>query len=168
MVVFVGTCPVATQFVLQASAELIDLQTIRTNRAATYKSLLNHIMPHPLKFKRVWHMSRGDKSLYAWKAIAPENFIALGGMVTSSDADPDVTLMRCVPKGWVTKSSFVPQQVWDDTGAGGGKPGSMWAINKQGLIVFVPGHEPPKEDFYDFSATQPMMKGIKLETFVMP
>jgi hypothetical protein len=33
--------------------------------------------------------------------------------------------------------------VWDDTGAGGGKAGSMWIVNDMNMVIIVPGHDPP-------------------------
>lgn len=36
------------------------------------------LCPFPTKFKQVWHLTRGGKSLYAWKPIPPDGFVALG------------------------------------------------------------------------------------------
>jgi hypothetical protein len=34
-------------------------------------------------------------------------------------------------------------KLWDDTGAGGGKPGSIWVVNNMDLMYVVPGYDPP-------------------------
>jgi len=46
-------------------------------------------------------------------------------------------------------SKVTPTQIWNDTGAGGGKPGSMWTINSLDMVAIVVGHEAPKEVFYE-------------------
>ena len=57
--------------------------------------------------------------------------------------------MRCVPAAWCVPTSVTPFKVWDDTGAGGGKPGSIWTVNSLDMVAVIAGHEPPKEIFYD-------------------
>ena len=49
--------------------------------------------------------------------------------------EPSVTCMRCVPIMWCEKSHFTPIKIWDDVGAGGGKPGSIWVINSLGMYA---------------------------------
>ena len=51
------------------------------------------------------------------------------------DMEPSVTCMRCVPVMWCEKSHFTPIKIWDDVGAGGGKPGSIWVINSLGMYT---------------------------------
>ena len=46
-------------------------------------------------------------------------------------------------------STVTPTKVWDDSGAGGGKPGSIWVVNAMDMVAIVAGHEPPKEPSYD-------------------
>lgn len=67
----------------------------------------------------------------------------------TADEPPDVTCMRCVPAAWCVPSSITPTKIWDDTGAGGGKPGSIWTVNALDMVAVVAGHEAPKEIFYD-------------------
>lgn len=123
-------------------------------KARTAQAVVAQVCPHPLKFKQIWHLARGSKSLYAWQAIAPETFVALGMYVTTTENPPDVRCMRCVPRAWTTPTKTAPTKVWDDTGAGGGKPGSIWQINALGLIAVVPGHGAPTDAFYDLSASR--------------
>lgn len=134
--------------------ELTDNATLRLNRSRVMTSVLATICPNPLKFKQVWFLQRGDRSLYAWKAVPPEGFIALGMMCTSSVTPPDVSCMRCIPKGWCHPTRVPPAKIWDDTGAGGGKPGSIWTINSMDMIAVVPGHDPPTDIFYDLNANR--------------
>ena len=68
--------------------------------------------------------------------------------------------MRCIPTSWCAKSKVVPKKIWDDSGAGGGKPGSMWTINSMDMIAVVPGHEPPTEDFYDLNSARFFLEGV--------
>jgi hypothetical protein len=126
--------------------ELTDVATLRMKRAQTLSSVLANIFPHPVRFKSSWHMKRGIFSVYAWKAIAPEHFIAMGHVFTKDEREPDPSIMRCVPMAWTTKTTRPPIKIWDDTGAGGGKAGSMWIINNMNMVVLIPGHDQPSID----------------------
>jgi len=131
-----------------------DHATLRMNRSIVLKSVLEFSFQNPVRFKQIWHLSRGIKSMYAWKAVPPEGFAALGMVVTKKDEPPETSSMRCVPIAWVTPSITLPLKIWDDTGSLGGKPGSIWTINSLGLIAVVPGHEPPTEQFFDINAAK--------------
>jgi hypothetical protein len=115
----------------------------------TSRAVLAAVFPYPLRFKQAWHLARGDRFLYAWKAVAPEGFLALGTICSTTDEPPDVSCMRCVPAAWCIPSSVTPTKLWDDTGSGGGKPGSIWTVNSMDMMTIVAGHEPPKEIFYE-------------------
>jgi hypothetical protein len=106
-----------------------------------------------MRFKQMWQLPRGNKPLYAWKPLPPDGYVALGMVCTASDAAPDVSSIRCVPAAWCTVTKFTPVKVWDDSGAGGGKPGSIWIVNPHGLIAIVAGHDAPKETFYELSSS---------------
>jgi hypothetical protein len=152
----------------QLVCEIEDKLRIRLNRKEVFDTILAAAFPHPVRFKRLWHMKRGENALYSWTAVAPDGFIALGQVITQLDEDPDPDCIRCIPKEWAAKSITTPQRVWDDTGAGGGKPGSMWVINSQGLIAMVPGHDAPKEQYWDFAQLQALSKGMVLSAFKFP
>lgn len=92
--------------------------------------------------------------MFAWQPIAPDHFVSLGMVCTSQDEQPPVQSIRCVPSKWVIPAKKAPLKVWDDTGAGGGRPGSIWIINTMNMIAVVPGHEPPKENQYDLSSNR--------------
>lgn len=141
--------------------ELTDNAAIRLKRAKVISSVVANLCPYPVKFKQIWHFARGSKSLYAWKPQPPENFVALGMMCTVTDSPPDPKSMRCIPLSWCTPSKAKPVKIWDDTGAGGGKPASMWICNSMGMVSIVPGHEPPNEVFYDLASARFFLDGFQ-------
>lgn len=60
----------------------------------------------------VWSRAQGKHSFYAWLPVPPtERFVALGMATTTSPDPPSIDTVRCIPKAWVTKTSFTPQQV---------------------------------------------------------
>ena len=142
--------------------EVVDQAKIRMKRSQTLAAVLNQVFPYPLRYKQVWHLSRGVKPFYAWKPLAPENFVALGMVCTTTDEPPDVTVMRCVPLAWCKPTTVHPTKIWDDSGAGGGKPGSIWTINSMDMVAVVVGHDPPKEEFYEFNSSRFFLEGFQL------
>jgi hypothetical protein len=92
--------------------------------------------------------------MWAWKPVPPEHFVALGMVCTSTEDPPDTDCLRCVPEKWCVPAKTAPVKVWDDTGAGGGRPGSIWIINSMDMIAVTTGHEPPKDTFYEVSSTR--------------
>jgi hypothetical protein len=94
--------------------------------------------------------------------ILRAGYVAMGMMATLKDEPPDVKCIRCVPEAWVTPSKKAPFKVWDDTGAGGGKPGSIWVINSMDMVAIVAGHEPPQENFYDLNSNRFFVDADKL------
>lgn len=129
--------------------ELKDSQTLRYSKSKVLESVLSLIMPYPVRFKHVWHLAREKKGLYAWKPVAPDGFVAVGVICTDSDVPPEVTCIRCVPMQWCTPSKFIPVKIWDDTGAGGGKPGSIWIVNSMGMFAVSTGPDKPTDTYYD-------------------
>jgi hypothetical protein len=140
--------------------EISDNQTIRMNRGKVMNAILVNCFPFPVRFKRTWQLSRGDKTFVAWKPIPPDGFVALGIVCTNVDAEPSLDSIRCVPMAWTKRSKVVPTKLWDDTGAGGGKPGSIWLINTYDMIAVVAGHEAPKEEFYDLHSNRFFMDQV--------
>lgn len=100
-------------------------------------------------------------ALYAWRPIAPDDFVALGVVCTTTEDPPPADSIRCVPRRWVQPTSVTPIQVWNDTGAGGGRPGSIWIINSMDHITVVAGHEAPKETFYELASNRFFMSEDK-------
>lgn len=112
-------------------------------------AVISKYFPNPLRYKQMWHLARGVKPLYAWKPIPPDGFIALGVVCTTSEVPPSIDAVHCVPSRWCMVTKFNPVKIWDDSGAGGGRPGSIWIINPHGLITLVPGHDAPKDCFHE-------------------
>lgn len=142
--------------------EITDYATLRMQRSRILLAVLEYILPHPLRFKQVWHFSRGDKSMYSWKPIAPDHYTALGMVCTTTETPPDVKSIRCVPLLWCKPASSKPVKIWDDTGAGGGRPGSAWIINSFNMIAVIPGHSAPTEMFYDLNSNRFFIDGNHL------
>ena len=113
------------------------------------QEIVDFLMPHPIRYVEVWRHKAEDRQLFIWRPIPPSPaFVALGMLASPSDDPPDVTECRCVPKPWVTASTFRPNQIWKDAG-GGGRPGSFWALNSLGLLQGTEQHSLPKGEFYD-------------------
>jgi len=116
--------------------------------------VLNKIMPHPVRFKQVWSQQHGGSPFYAWKPVPPSpNFVTLGMLATTIDEPPSVTSIRCVPRHWCVKSELSPIKLWQDAGASGGKPGSIWVVNSLRTLVAAEGHGEPQEKFFDLMKT---------------
>jgi Ca2+-binding EF-hand superfamily protein len=144
--------------------EVTDQATMRMNRGRVLKAVLDKVCPHPTKFKQVWHFMRGERSLFAWKAVPPDSrFVALGMICTTTEAPPDTREMRCVPLSWCEPAKEPPIKIWDDTGAGGGKPGSLWTINSMDMIAVVPGHEPPTDTAYELNNIRFFLEGAYIQ-----
>lgn len=133
------------------TVEVTDNNTTRLRTSKVSATVLATTFPFPLRYKAAWTL-KSAKPLYAWRAIAPEGFVALGMLCTTTEEPPSVDAMRCVPQAWCVPTKVAPRKIWDDHGAGGGKPGSVWSINAMDLVAFVAGHEAPKETFYDLKS----------------
>jgi hypothetical protein len=133
--------------------ELTDNNTTRLQTSRVSATVLATIFPFPLRYKLVWQL-KSSKPVFAWKAVPPDGFVALGMISTVVEDPPDLNAMRCVPQAWCAASKIAPRKVWDDSGAGGGKAGSVWVINSMDMIAFVAGHEAPKEPFFDLKSSR--------------
>ena len=109
------------------------------------------------------------------------NFCLVQGMVcTCSEDPPPIEAIRCIPEMWTVASKRKPIKLWDDTGAGGGRPGSAWIINDLNMIAIVPGkissrtlivtrhnlkilyllgHNEPSDQFYDVNSNRFFIDG---------
>lgn len=73
----------------------------------------------------------------------------------TADANPDPSIVRCLPAQWCVPTTFHPVKIWDDSGAGGGKPGSIWVINTLGMTAIGDGlNKPTGETFYELSTSR--------------
>ena len=101
-----------------------------------------------------------EADLYIWKAVPPNNdFVALGMVATNSADEPSLMSLRCCYKGWLVRSTDTPVLIWSDAGKGG-KKGSIWQLNKMGLLHVVEGHDCPSGEFFElksdfFEASRP-------------
>ena len=60
---------------------------------------------------------------------------------------------------------MAPSKLWDDTGAGGGKPGSLWLINDMNMVVAVNGVDAPlREDCLQLSSTKFYFEGWSFQS----
>lgn len=105
----------------------------------------------PLRYHLVWSQHRGRQNLYCWEAVAPEGYVGMGMVATTSENPPPLDAMQMVPKEWTVVSKMRPQLLWTDEGTGG-RAGSLWTINRIGLFAAVTGHKAPPGPFYDFKA----------------
>jgi len=55
------------------------------------------------------------------------------------------TKTLCIP----TKTK--PVKLWEDSGAAGGRSGSVWVINSMGLVAIVEGHQEPTGEFFELN-----------------
>ena len=68
-----------------------------------------------------------------------------------------------MPQTGCSPSKVVPVKVWDDTGAGGGKAGSIWIVNSMDMIAVIPGHDPPREDAWELrNGSKLHLEGLNL------
>ena len=96
--------------------------------------------------------SKKTKPLFVWEPIAPDQeYVALGMICTTSSDPPKLDMVRCVPRQWVSPTSFRPVKIWNDSGTSG-RPGSLWRVNSMGLMAACLGHDPPSGPFYELRA----------------
>ena len=63
------------------------------------------------------------------------DFVSLGFIGKTADAQPNVKFIQCVYKEWCTLCTFT-QKIWDDSGSGVHE-GSIWLFNSLLYIGFV-------------------------------
>ena len=107
--------------------EIADNKAWSMTGSTHMAGVVDALFPHPVRFRQVWGQEWKHTAAYAWAAVPPPGFSALGMVLTSSSAPPPLTAMRCVPTRWTCPSSQ-PRLVWDN-GGGGGRPASIWIVN---------------------------------------
>ena len=56
---------------------------------------------------QIWNQQRGKTQFFAWKPIPPNPaFVAMGMVGTTTEDEPPRDIMRCVPKHWLTETTF--------------------------------------------------------------
>lgn len=96
---------------------------------------LRTFMPHPVRFRQAWTLrppreAVDKQNLFIWQPVAPnEQFVALGCIATTTDEEPPLTSVRCVPIEWTEDATedFAADKspIWTDAGMGG-QPASFW------------------------------------------
>ena len=104
--------------------------------------IVDALFPHPVRFRQVWGRDWKHASAYAWAAVPPPGFSALGMVLTNSADPPPLESTRCVPTAWTCEPQTPPKLVWENGGSGG-RPASVWVVNSLGTAHVVVGHEPP-------------------------
>ena len=136
---------------------------VSTSASKYIGAVLHRMMPHPARFHLVWEQRTGGNStrggggggggaqpFFAWRAVPPSaDFVALGMVGTATEGAPPRECMRCVPRAWVSESKVKPQLRWSDSGASGGRAGSLWSVTSLGLMAVSPSHAPPAGPFYE-------------------
>ena len=104
------------------------------------------MLPHPLRYRLVWHSTSNKPPLYIWRAVPPSGqFIALGMIASTSEEPPSTSAMVCVPRRWCARQqNKSPRPIWRDDGQGG-RPGSFWSVPTIELVVAARSGEPPEE-----------------------
>ncbi|KAJ1458452.1 hypothetical protein M885DRAFT_614307 [Pelagophyceae sp. CCMP2097] len=130
--------------------ELSDTYTFRRGRAKWLAAAAERLCPPPLRFKQLWHLPLGDRSVYGWAAIPPsDKFVALGHVATRSPEPPHPRCVRCVPAAWARQldalAALGAEAAWANASLGG-KKGSLWRHLDSALLVVSKGHGPPTQD----------------------
>ena len=135
---------------LHRTIEVVDSGALGITGSERHWKVINHLLPHPVRFQLVWEKRGGKRDLYVWRPIPEDRtrFVALGHYCTESDEEPPIECIRCVPKSWCVVSKDIPRMIWEDSGTSGRK-GSLWRINNMGLMAGTTGHDPPEGPFFD-------------------
>lgn len=122
--------------------ELTDLDVSTLSKSGNLDEVhVNYLMPHPVGFKMVWWQQNTSEAgnLYIWRPIPPsDDFVSLGVVATTTNAEPQLDAVRCVNKGFLVPATMKPVKLWDNAGTGG-KKGTFWIVNSLGVcsILFV-------------------------------
>ena len=138
----------------ESCLELTDAQQPmwRLQTSSWLPSVVDRFLLPPVRLTQCWcKRFKGQRQLYAWEAVPPEGYVALGMLCSTSEVPPPVEAIRCVPFSWVRLSSLAPQKVWDDAGSSGTE-GSIWIVNNLRLIAVTAGHDAPAGPFYELKA----------------
>jgi len=88
--------------------------------------------PKPVRFRKIWSQSTvgsRSKELHMWLPVPPsEDFVSVGTVATTTDVEPSVDTVNCVPKYWVEKADA--SKLWMDSGTGG-TPAHFWGAKKE-------------------------------------
>jgi hypothetical protein len=122
--------------------EIADNKAWAMTGSAHMPKVIESLFPHPVRFRQVWGQEWKHAAAYAWAAVPPPGFAALGMVLTASNAPPPLTALRCVPAAWTCKPSAPPRLVWENGGSGG-RPASVWVVNSLGTAHVTVGFDAP-------------------------
>mmetsp|Transcript_12381 Transcript_12381/g.40453 ORF Transcript_12381/g.40453 Transcript_12381/m.40453 type:complete len:541 (-) Transcript_12381:709-2331(-) len=129
--------------------ELCDTYTFRRNRGRLLAAAAERLCPPPLRFRQVWHLSQGERSVYGWAPVPKsDTFVALGHVATRHPEPPDVRCVRTIPLAWCDRyaplSELGQTPAWTNSSLGGRK-GALWRQFSTGLLIVGRGHGLPSE-----------------------
>lgn len=134
----------------KSKIDRLTLEISFKGRSGDFQRIISDLFPHPVKFNQVWKQEQGGFGFWAWEGVPPDGmFACLGAIGTTTAEEPNVNVVRCIPKKWLMPSQITPTRFWDDSGTGG-QMGSFWTMSSNGLLTAVPGHAKPQGIFYEF------------------
>ncbi|KOO22777.1 conserved unknown protein [Chrysochromulina tobinii] len=138
--------------------EVTDTAVGMLASSESMSAVVDQLLPHPLRYRLAWHDAHAKPPLYIWRAVPPSaDFVAVGMIATSSDDQPELTAMRCVPTRWLSAEKEEPKKVWQHGGQIGGRTGTFWSTNQLNVLLAMHGQEPPPKDQRWFFTTDRFM-----------
>jgi len=138
--------------------ELTDTKKLGIRSSEYLSGIADKVFPHPVRYKQVWKQQPAagkdtkGSSVFIWKPVPPTpEFIALGLVITTTDAPPELSETRCLKRKYAVAERSAPEYIWDDSGTGG-RPGSLWLANSLGLFATAQGHHKPQETFWTLAS----------------
>ena len=122
--------------------EIADAKAWSMTGSTHMPNVIDALFPHPVRFRQVWGQEWRHTAAYAWAAVPPPGFSALGMVLSGSSAPPPLESLRCVPTSWTCAPQSQPRLVWDN-GGGGGRPASAWIVNSLGTAHVTVGFDAP-------------------------
>ena len=128
--------------------EVTDTAVQHTLSSSEYMgAVVDQLLPPPLRYRLAWHDAHAKPPLYVWRAVPPTaDFVAVGMFCTTSDEQPELSAMSCVPKRWLVHEREESRCVWRHGGQVGGRAGSFWATAQLSLLVASQGQDPPPSE----------------------
>jgi hypothetical protein len=129
--------------------DITDTGKLGMSGSKRHRAVIDALLPKPRLWRLRWSKPQGKRPIYVWEAVPPDaEHVALGMFCTTTSDRPPLSAIRCVPRSWVTPAARQPIAIWDDSGTVG-RHGSLWTVNRLGLLAATDGHEPPEGPFYD-------------------
>ena len=83
--------------------------TLQLGSSEWLASVVEQLLPPPVRFKLAWHSMQHKPPLYVWRAIPPSSyFVALGMIATTSEEPPPLSAISCVPRAWCERQAAPP------------------------------------------------------------